>query len=317
MAAAPEMGRDMRAALLMLMCALALPAKTFYLTVAGLGGDPDYEQRFAGWAKDLENTEKSGGVEAKVITLYGPGATKTQVKDAFRQIQDSATRDDALVFVLIGHGTWDGYDYKFNLPGDDITAFEISKLLDEFPGKELVVNTTSASGASLNLMQKPDRVIITATKSGNEKNATVFARYWVEALRDPGADTDKNGVISALEAYHYAQQKTANFYNTQNRIPTEHSMLNDTGKGEGVRDPSPQNGEGRLAASFSLIRLGSEQQVANNPEKRTLLQRKQTLEEDIDKLKYRKAAMDSTEYRQELTKLLVELAKVQAEIDKP
>ena len=118
--------------------------------------------------------------------------------------------------------------------------------------------------------------MITATKSGNEKNATVFARYWVEALRDPAADTDKNGVISALEAYHYAEQKTGKFYDTQNRLATEHAMLNDTGKGEGVRDPSPANGEGRLAASFTVIRLGSEQEAASNPEKRALLARKQT-----------------------------------------
>lgn len=307
----------MRAALLMLVCVAAVPAKTFYLTVAGLGGDPEYEQRFSSWAKDVENAEKAGGVDAKVITLVGPSATKAQVTAAFRQIQDSATKDDALVFVLIGHGTWDGYDYKFNLPGEDISAYEITKLLDAFPGKELVVNTTSASGASLDLVRKADRVVITATKSGNEKNATVFARYWVEALRDPAADTDKNGVISALEAFRYAQQKTGNFYETQNRIPTEHSMLNDTGKGEGVRDPSPQNGEGLLAAGFSVIQLGAAQEAANSPAKRALFDRKRQIEEEIDKLKYQKAAMDSTEYRQELTKLLLQLAKVQAEIDKP
>ena len=41
-----------------------------------------------------------------------------------------------------------------------------------------------------------------------EKNATVFGRYWVEALRDPAADVDKNETISALEAFQYAEKKT-------------------------------------------------------------------------------------------------------------
>ena len=50
-------------------------------------------------------------------------------------------------------------------------------------------------------------MVITATKTGTEKNATVFARYWVEALRDPAADTDKNETISALEAFRYAERK--------------------------------------------------------------------------------------------------------------
>jgi hypothetical protein len=307
----------MRIALLFAACALLLPAKTFYVTVAGLGGDPDYDQRFSGWAKDIARAQQNAGVDAKVITLHGPAATKEQVKAAFRQIRSEAGGDDALVFVLIGHGTWDGYDYKFNLPGPDINSYELSQLLDEFPGRELVVNTTSASGASLNMMEKPNRVIITATKSGAERNATVFARYWVEALRDPAADTDKNGAISALEAFRYAQQKTGAFYETQNRIATEHALLNDTGKGEGVRDPSPQNGEGRLASAFTIVRLGSAQETANNPAKQALYEKKRRLEEEIDKLKYDKAAMDTSEYRQQLTKLLLELAKVQSEIDKP
>ncbi len=300
----------------LLACTAALPAKTFYLTVAGLGGEPEYETRFIGWAKDLENTEKSGGIDGKVITLYGPAATKDNVKAALRQINDQATRNDALVFVLIGHGTFDGTDYKFNLPGPDISSFEISNLLDTFPGKELVVNTTSASGGSLNQMEKPNRVIITATKSGTERNATVFARYWVEALRDPAADTDKNEVITALEAYRYAQQKTSQFYDSQKRIATEHPMMNDVGKGEGVRDPNPQNGEGRLAATFGLVRIGSAQKAAQDPAKQALLKRKQELEEQIDKLKYQKAAMDTTEYRRQLTALLTDLARVQADIDK-
>lgn len=306
----------MRFAIALLVCAAALQAKTFYLTVAGLGGEQEYETRFIGWAKDLESTEKAGGIDGKVIALYGPAATKDTIKAAFRQISGEATRNDALVFVLIGHGTWDGYDYKFNLPGSDITSFQISNLLDTFPGKVLIVNTTSASGASLNQMQKQNRVIITATKSGTERNATVFARYWVEALRDPAADTDKNEVITALEAYRYAQQKTSQFYDSQKRIATEHPMMNDVGKGEGVRDPNPQNGEGRLAASFGLVRIGSAQKAAQDPAKQALLKRKQELEEQIDKLKYQKAAMDTTEYRRQLTALLTDLARVQADIDK-
>jgi hypothetical protein len=316
MAAATEMGRDMRAAVVLFVCTLALQAKTFYVTVAGLGGEPEYDNRFIGWAKDLEKTQQTGGIDGKVITLYGPGATKDAIKAAFRQIYSEATRDDALVFILIGHGTWDSVDYKFNLPGTDISSFEISNLLDAFPGKELVVNTTSGSGASLNQMEKTDRVIITATKSGTERNATVFARYWVEALRDPAADTDKNEVISALEAYRYAQQKTSQFYDSQKRIATEHPMMNDVGKGEGVRDPNPQSGQGRFAASFGLVRIGSAQKAAQDPAKQALLKRKQDLEEQIDKLKYQKAAMDTTEYRRQLTSLLTDLAKVQADIDK-
>ena len=95
------------------------------------------------------------------------------------------------------------------------------------------------------------RIVIAATRAGTERNATVFARYWAEALREPAADTDKNESVSALEAFRYAQQKTTDFFDTQKRLATEHAVLEDTGKKEAVRAPSSENGEGTLAANFA------------------------------------------------------------------
>ena len=40
------------------------------------------------------------------------------------------------------------------------------------------------------------------------------------------------------------------------------------------------------------------------------------LETAIDELKYRKAAMESTQYRRQLQQMLLELAQVQGELDK-
>ena len=114
--------------------------------------------------------------------------------------------------MLIGHGSFDGYEYKINLPGPDLTASELATLLDRIPAsRQLVVDMTSASGGAIEFLRKPNRVVITATKSGTEKNATVFARYWVEALNDPAADSDKNDVVSALEAFRFADKKTGGF----------------------------------------------------------------------------------------------------------
>ncbi len=301
----------------MLFASESLHAATYYLTVAGLGGEPDYEQRFGLWAGEIESILKSGGGDAKVETLKGPAATRANVRAALEKVAQAATPQDALVVMLIGHGSYDGVDYKINLPGPDLSGADLAALLDRVPAaRQLVVNMTSASGGAMNALRKPNRVVITATKTGAERNATVFPRFWVEALRDPAADTDKNESISALEAFHYAQRKITEYYESQKRLATEHALLEDTGKGEGVRTPSPENSEGLRAAAFPLVWLGAATSIANNPEKRKLFEKKEQLEQQIDQLKYNKAAMTPDQYKKQLTALLLGLAQTQEELEK-
>ena len=144
----------------------------------------------------------------------------------------------------------------------------------------------------------------------------MFARYWVDALNDPAADSDKNDVISALEAFRFADKKTVAYYESQNRLATEHAVLEDTGKGEGVRAPSPENGEGMLAAQFPLLRIGATAAAAKDPAKLQLIANKEAIEQQIDKLKYDKAAIPPDEYKKQLGALLLHLAQIQEEIDK-
>jgi hypothetical protein len=301
----------------MSLAALLLLASARYVTVAGLGGEPDYELRFKNQAEEIEKLIRSADPEAHITTLVGEKATKTALKQALARAAAETKPDDEFVLTLIGHGTYDGVDYKINLSGPDLTAAELAAELDRIPAKrQLVVNMTSASGGSIAQLQKPGRVTIAATRNGMERNATVFARYWVEALRDPAADADKNQAITALEAYRYADQKTVQFYETEKRLATEHAVLDDTGEGEAVRAPSAANGKGQLAGRFPIVRLGEAQRAAQTPEKAALYAKKEEIEVSIDKLKYRKAAMPADEYRRTMQALLLELARLQEEIEK-
>jgi hypothetical protein len=65
-----------------------------------------------------------------------------------------------------------------------------------------------------------------------------------------------------------------------------------------------------------VLRLGTSQEASNNPAKRELLAKKEELEQTIDTLKYQKAAMDPADYKKQLTTALLELAKVQEDLDK-
>jgi hypothetical protein len=306
MAAAPEMGSGMRTAVVFFALALGqLPAATWCVTVAGLGGEPDYEQRFASQAKELEKLLKGTGPDVQVQTLLGPEATKAAVRSAIEGVAGKAKPEDAFILSLIGHGTFDGNDYKFNIPGPDISATDLATWLDRIPAqRQLVMNGTSASGASVHALQKPNRTVVTATRSGTEKNATAFPRYWIEAMRDPAADTDKNEVISALEAFKFAELRTKQFYETNKRLATEHPTL-DGGDAQG-----PVN-----AGRFALLQMGSVQMAAKDPAKRALLDKREQLELQIDRLKLQKAAMATDDYKRQLEALLLDLARTQAELD--
>ncbi|MBZ5585723.1 MAG: hypothetical protein LAQ30_26720 [Acidobacteriia bacterium] len=300
---------------MLLLGAVSASATTFYVTISGLGGEPDYDQRFRMWAQDIDSSLKRAGGDTQVATLEAP--TKDQIRTRLAAIAKEAKSTDALVLMLIGHGSYDGVDYKFNIPGPDISGTELASLLDRVPAnRQLVVDMTSSSGGAIASLRKLTRVVITATKTGSEKNATVFARYWAEALRDPAADADKNESVSALEAFRFAQRKTADFYDSQKRLATEHSVLEDTGKSDGERAPSAENGEGKLAAAFTLVRLGANAAAARDPAKRALLDKKEQIEQAIDQLKYNKAAVPTDEYRKQLMALLLELAQTQEALDK-
>lgn len=276
-------------------------ASTYLLTVAGLGGEPDYEQRFTALATDTDKILKTGSTDRIVETLKGADATKPKMEAALNKIASQAKPADAFVLMLIGHGTFDGTEYKFNLPGPDISATELAALMNKIQaGRQLVVDMTSASGGAVTAFKKDNRTVITATKSGTEKNATVFARFWVEALRDPAADVDKNETISALEAFQYAEKKTAGFYTEQKHLATEHPQVDDQ----------------QHAAAFPLLRFGAASAVVTDPAKRELIAKKDEIENKIDALKYQKSLMAPEDYKKQLTQLLIELAKAQEAVDK-
>jgi hypothetical protein len=306
-----------RAVVLAAICAFAMQARaaSYFVIVAGLGGEPDYEQRFTADANELDKIFKGSGETAHVFTLSGAQSTAVQLRTTMDTVAREAKADDDFTLILIGHGSYDGVEYKFNLVGPDVTAAEIAAMCDRVAARrQLVVDTTSASGGGMQALERPGRAVIAATKSGTEKNATVFARYWVEALQDSSSDTDKSDSISAMEAFTYAARKTAEFYESQKRLATEHAVFDDTGSGSPVR--SAGDGQGMLMSSFTLVQLGSSKEAAEDPTKRPLLKKKEALEEKIDMLKYRKGAMDAADYKRQLTDALVELARVQEELDK-
>ena len=75
----------------LLLATLRLHASVYYVTVAGLGGEPDYEQRFTETAKDLDRVFHAS-TGAHVYTLTGAQATKAKLSAALAACEWLARR---------------------------------------------------------------------------------------------------------------------------------------------------------------------------------------------------------------------------------
>lgn len=283
------------------VAARASAQQTHLLVITGVPGDDEHAQKFQKWAAAfIDAAKKKDAVPAANITsLAERQATRESVDKACADIAARAKPDDAVVVLLIGHGSFDGRVGAFNLPGPDLTGPDWAKLLDRFPSQHVAfVNTSSASGAFLVAVAKPGRVVVTATKTGGEKNETLFPEYFVAAFTDEAADRDHNGHVSVLEAFEHAKSKVTQAYQQKGLILTEHAAMDD-------------GSEGRLAATIFLGIGRSDTALTvdmNDPAVRALVEQRDALDRQIAALKLKKPEMDPAQYDAEMETLLTDLA---------
>lgn len=304
---APRVSRDLlrnvvRGALsLWILCAAtAAPAATYCVIVSGLGGEAAYEQRFREQSATLaESAQKLSGDPSKTLVLSGAAASRDAVRKELRALAAQVTGDDDVIVTLIGHGSFDGEEYRFNLPGADLTATELGALFDQLrAGKQLIVNATSASGAVVDRWKRDNRIVIAATKSGGERTATRFAEHWVKALSTPDADVNKDDIVTAAEAFEYASRKVADSFKANVALATEHARL-----------------EGRNPSRFQVARFGTAARVTTDAQLNELFAERVRMERDLDAVKERKASLAADAYYDELEAVLVRLARLQNQID--
>lgn len=231
----------------------------------------------------------------------------------------SRVRKDDLVFVFIeGHGDYDGKIYKLQLVGPDPTADELAAMLYSIPAQHFVIiNATNCSGGSIPALSQEGKVVISATKSGFEKNLTHIGQFFIEAFKDNAADSDKNGRVSILEAFTYASRKVEEYYTNEGDLPTEHPVLDDNGDAQAQSKPAPENGEGLLARTTYLDSgAPAIAQGKMTPEEQELAREARIVEDQIEALKYSKGEMPEAEYEKKLEELLLRLARINAKMRK-
>ena len=290
------------------LCALPASAQqTHLLVITGVPGDEEHAKKFQQWATTFIDTakKKDGVPDDNVTFLSERGATRAAVEKAFADIAAKAKANDELFVLLIGHGSFDGTTAAFNLMGPDLTADDYARLLSKFSAQRVVfANTASASGAFLKPLAAPGRVIVTATKTGGERNEPDFPQYFVAAFGDDAADRDRNGHVSVAEAFEYAKTKVTQAFQQKGLLLTEHATLDDSGEGQLASAVFLGGGQGRSALQVDT----------SDPEMKALAEQRDAIDRQIADLRARKAALEPAKYDEDMERLLTALALKTKEI---
>ena len=289
--------------------------------ISGASGGEKYAEQMATWRADLRSALVDRyGFQAERVKLLvdeaaktGDRATTVNVRGVFSEIKKTGSKEDFVLVVLLGHGTYDGDVAKFNLVGPDMTAKEWTDLLNGVQGRVAIVNTTEASFPFLEALSSKGRIVITATHSAAQKYATVFPEYFVKAMKEASTDLDKNGRTSLFEVFAAASASVKQHFEQRGQLITEHAVIDDNGDGKGrqATDEGPDGGLARIAF------LDSEAVPANaTPELAELIKRRRELEAKAEEHKNLKGVMPDAEWNAQFEKLMLELAQVSAEIRK-
>jgi hypothetical protein len=287
------------------------------IVVTGAGGEDEFGKNFSKWSADCEDAARKAG--ARVVSIGLKPVAGTNDFDLLKQTLAAEPRESTsdLWLILIGHGTFDSKEAKFNLQGPDFSADELAAWLKPFHRPLAIVDCASCSGPFINKLSGPNRVIVTATRSGSEQNYARFGKYFSQALEDKQADLDKDGQISLLEAFLSASYQVAEFYKLEGRLATEHALIDDNGDGlgtpadwfRGIHAVKRANDSAALdgfrAHQFHLIRSDEEKKLSGPTRAR-----RDELELALAKLRDEKRNFSETDYYKKVETLLLELANL-------
>lgn len=284
------------------------------LLVIGAGGTPEYAEQFEAWADQwLEVADKSGAV----VTEIGRDESESSDREQLQKAIGSLTSRSPVPawIVLIGHGTFARDVAKFNLKGRDVSARELAEWLGPIERPLVLVDCASASGPFVNRLSGPNRVIVTATKSGVEQNYARFGKYFAEAISADDSDLDHDDEVSVHEAFLRASASVRQFYESEARISTEHALIDDNGDGRGTpanmfRGTRPiaqaKDGaqlDGAVASKITLA-LNRERLVLTNEE----VKQRDQIEKSLASLRLKKPALAPSQYDDQLESLLLRMA---------
>ena len=326
------------------------------ILVIGAPGTDEYKAMFATWTSRWEEAALKGGSECTVIgriasefvpevdspvsaseaaDVLAPEVRSTKEDDrsarkgpgqggtSLQQLETAITAagnvasTEPLWIVFIGHGTFDGRTASLNLPGPDVSTERLSELLKSASRPVAFIGCASCTAPFVNALSAKGRVILSATKDGNQIQFCRFGDAMSQAISGLDADIDRDGQTSLLEAWLFAARRTADFYKTEGRLATEHALLDDNGDAKGTRaevfegDRPKLNVEnadkldGKFAARWHFVRSAEERRLSTEQR-----QTRDALEAQVEQLRRRRETLEESDYLQQLEEIMLPLARL-------
>jgi hypothetical protein len=291
---------------------------THLLIITGLSGEARFAAQYREWGAALVEaaTERHGVPAGNVVwlaeredahTLVRARSSLENIQTELRRLAAQTSPADRVLILMFGHGTFSNGETLFNVPGPNVRGTALA----DVRARVAVVNAASSSGGFIQDPAAPNRVVITATRTGFERNETIFGGHFVAALTGgTDADLDNDGRVSLLEAYEYARREVAREYQRTNRLQTEHAMIDGVGDAQGVSVAEAASPHAQLAATFHLgLPPRAAAAAAASPELRALYAEKERIEGELAALRSRRESMPEAGYEAALETLLVRLAE--------
>ena len=291
--------------------------------VVGAPGEDQFREPLQRAADAWRQAAERGQLAATLIGTSTDPETSANDRDRLREWleqRDVGEGAAPLWLVYLGHGTFDGREAHLNLRGPDVSATELAQWLQPVQRPVIFVHGGSSAGPFLPALSGPNRIIVTATRSGHEANYARFGERFAEAIGRLEADIDQDGQVSVLEAFVTAAQQAKAFYEENARLATEHALLDDNGDRQGT--PAEwfrgtrvqQRADGDRVPDGERARLLA---VVLTEEERTLTAdqraRRDALERELSALRARKNELPEAVYAFELETLLRQLGALYQE----
>ena len=299
-------------------------ARQELIVVIGAPGTDEDRVTFESWAARWKVAAERSTADYTLIGAVDHAAADLEELTAALAAAMAVETTEPLWIVFIGHGTFDGRTASLNLNGPDISAQHLAEVLRPAKRPIAFIACASCSSPFINALSAPDRIVISATKDGNQQQYSRFGDAISQAISGLDADINRDGQTSLLEAWLFASRRTAEFYATAGRRATEHALLDDNGDRKGTRADVYESDQlktdidnadqldGTQASRRHLVRSDDERRLT--PEQR---QTRDDLEQQLELLRRHQDDLSAAEYLLQLEAVLVPLAQLYESLNPP